>query len=116
MIKKQVQLISNEKFGSAHWNVHWANPTYTFEDIQRFLISVGYTPLVHEFVRYEDESYYDSNDSRQYTGRKLKLLEEKLIAVKPDTAIPEVWTDDVHKNFEIISVFKRELKKKILGF
>lgn len=114
--KKQVELIPNEKFGSGYWDIAYASPRFSFEDIQKFLITLGYTPMVYEFICIEDECYYDSNDSRQYTGRKLKLLQEKLIAVKPDVEIPREWSKEVHENFEIISVFKKELKKKILGF
>lgn len=110
-LKKQVQLIPNEKFSGCHRDISYAMPIFSFEDIQKFLISLGYIPLVHEFIWYKDESHYG-----HYTGRKLKLLEEKVIAVKPDTIISNVWTEEVQESFEIINVFRRELKKKLLGF
>lgn len=87
---------------------------FEFDEIQQYLINLGYSILI-----YEKEGLVNttkSEDCEVIDMGKQVLLIKRVIAIKNNEILPEDNGSKEAVAMDIMNVFKREIKNKLLGF
>lgn len=89
-------------------------PEFTIEEVQEFLIKLGYEIIIHKAEATIHMTSHDNGEVRR-TGETFQGLREAIMAIKPGTKLPSRLDCDEAYSLNFLSVFKVEMKKKLLS-
>lgn len=89
-------------------------PKFTIDEVQDFLESLGYRITVYTATARIDEVEHDGGEVRR-TGKMWDDEREVILALRDGDILPPRVDSDECSELNFLSVFKREMKKKLLN-
>lgn len=114
------QLITGQEYyditGCTYGILGFKFPEFTFEEVQKFLIKLGYNIIIHEAKATVHHVKSEGVEVRR-TGEMSEELRKRIIAVKitENTKLPDRVDSQEAIDLDLKVVFEREIKNKLLG-
>lgn len=89
-------------------------PNFDIQEVQDFLIHIGYDILIQEAVATIHEVESDMGGSMERTGRTTQEKRKRILAIKDGDVLPDRIDSEETQALDMRNVFRREVKKKIL--
>ena len=90
-------------------------PQFDIEEVQDYLIKVGYEIVVHSGLAKVENVIMEPGGGVDRTGTFVDEIRERVLAVKPGTTLPERVDAKELDAFDILAVFRNEMKNKLLN-
>lgn len=89
-------------------------PDFDLVEVMQFLYVNGFDVIEHRCEKKQEVRQYDNNGDC-YASEYVDAMNTFVIAIRPGHSLPKDMNGDNCAKFHFVSVFYRELKRKLLG-
>lgn len=106
--------ITNDEYWKITNCTSWVYfPSFDIQEVQDFLISIGYDIVVHETLCTVHDVTMDGGEVRR-TGGTSQEMRKRILATKPGDSLPDRIDSEEADKLDMLGVFRTEIKKKLL--